>query len=70
MKIKNHIKQNKFDNDTEKAIVNIAFTQSYFYGKINTALKNTRSAANNLTFCVLSKVNTLGLYPLETSPRA
>jgi len=39
MKIENHIKQNKFDNDTEKAIVNIAFTQSYFYGKINTALK-------------------------------
>ena len=39
MKIENHIKQNKFDNDTEKAIVNIAFTQSYFYGQINTALK-------------------------------
>ena len=39
MTIETRIKQKKFKNNAEKAIVNIAYTQSYFSLKINTVLK-------------------------------
>jgi hypothetical protein len=39
MTIEKRIKQKKFKSNAEKAIVNIAYTQSYFSSKINSVLK-------------------------------
>ena len=39
MTIETRIKQKKFKSNAEKAIVNIAYTQSYFSSKVNTVLK-------------------------------
>ena len=39
MTIEKQIKQKQFKNKTEKAIVNIAFTHSYFSSKVNGVLK-------------------------------
>jgi DNA-binding MarR family transcriptional regulator len=39
MTIEELIKQNKFDSEAEKAVVNIAFTQSFLNGKINRLFK-------------------------------
>jgi len=39
MGLEEQIKQSKFASEQEKAIVNISFTESYFSGLFNTALK-------------------------------
>ncbi|MBR9859914.1 MarR family transcriptional regulator [bacterium] len=39
MKIEEQIKQNKFSSETEKAVVNIAFTHSFLTGKMNRLFK-------------------------------
>lgn len=48
MTIEKQIKQKQFKNKTEKAIVNIAFTHSYFSSKINGVLKTSSQQFNVL----------------------
>ncbi len=58
MTIEKRIKQKKFKSNAEKAIVNIAYTQSYFSSKINSVLKHITYLVSNLMYSESSKGNT------------
>jgi DNA-binding MarR family transcriptional regulator len=63
MTIELQIKQKTFESNTEKAIVNIAFTHSYFSTKINGVLKKHNISSQQFNVLRIIK----GQYPIPVS---